>query len=489
MTGMLMLLPLILGVTGGLSVGLIPWKSRRPMQLFAAAVLAAQLAFTLWICLTPQQNLTLPLGAVTQGLEIFFRADTVGKLFSLLFSFVWLLVGVAGFEYMEHEGGERRFFGLYLVVGGVLSAACYAGNFFSYYILFEMMTLTSMPLVLHSLTHEAVMAALKYLFYSLGGAFLTLFGFFLFVSQGEDLTFLPGGSLSAAALTGEQLTAVLLMILGFSAKAGMFPLQGWLPTAHPVAPAPASAVLSGVITKAGVLGVLRTVYFVVGPDKLRGTWVQTVWIALTLTTIFMGSMLAYKEDVLKKRMAYSTVSQVSYVLFGLSLLHPLAFTGAILHVVFHSLIKNTLFLSAGAIVAGTGRTRVSQLSGVGRVMPVTMWCVLLVSVTLIGIPPTSAFVSKWYLATGSLASGIGVVRWLGPVILLASALLTAGYLLPLVIRAFLPEKGAKNLPEGDHEPGWRMLLPLITMTALSVLLGIWAGPLMDAVNALTGLLF
>ena len=118
MTGMLMLLPLILGVTGGLSVGLIPWKSRRPMQLFAAAVLAAQLAFTLWICLTPQQNLTLPLGAVTQGLEIFFRADTVGKLFSLLFSFVWLLVGVAGFEYMEHErrapvfravsGGGRR---------------------------------------------------------------------------------------------------------------------------------------------------------------------------------------------------------------------------------------------------------------------------------------------------------------------------------------------------------------------------------------------
>ncbi len=483
-----LLLPLLLSLAGGLAVGCVRWKSRRAMLGLTAAVLAADLLITVYICLSGAA-MRLPLFTVTEGLEAVLRADTLGKIFALLFAFVWLMAGTAAFEYMEHERDNPRFFAFYLIVGGVLNAACWAGNFFTYYILFELMTLTSMPLVLHSLSHEAVMAALKYLFYSMGGAFLTLFGFFLFVSQGESMTFRPGGSLAAGALTGQQLTAVMLMIAGFSTKAGMFPMHGWLPTAHPVAPAPASAVLSGVITKAGVLGVLRTVYYVVGPDKLRGTWVQTVWICLALTTVFMGSMLAYREDVLKKRMAYSTVSQVSYVLFGLSLLHPTAFTGAILHVVFHSLVKDTLFLAAGAVIIRTGRTRVSELSGIGRGMPVTMWCFTLVSVTLIGIPPTSAFVSKWYLAVGSLATGIPVVSWLGPVILLISALLTAGYLLTISIKAFLPEKTAQPLAVEKCEPGWRMTVPMGIMTGLSVLLGVWPGPLLDAVGTLTGLLF
>ena len=441
-----LLLPLLLSVAGGLAVGLVKWKSLRHIHCLTAAVLAVDLAVTLAVCLSPAQRV-LPLFTVTEGLQAVFRTDTLGKLFALLFSFVWLMAGTAAFEYMSHEQDEGRFFCLYLIVGGVLNAACWAGNFFTYYILFELMTLTSMPLVLHSLSHEAVMAALKYLFYSMGGAFLTLFGFFLFASQGNGMDFVPGGSLTGA-LDGMGLTAVFLMILGFSTKAGMFPMHGWLPTAHPVASAPASAVLSGVITKAGVLGVLRTVYYVVGPDKLRGTWVQTAWIALTLVTVFMGSMLAYKEDVLKKRMAWSTVSQVSYVLFGLSLMHPVAFVGAILHVVFHSLVKDTLFLAAGAVIMKTGRTRVTELAGIGKAMPVTMWCFTLVSITLIGIPPTSAFVSKWYLAVGALATEIPVVRWLGPAVLLVSALLTAGYLLTIAIQGFLPDKSEQDLPQG-----------------------------------------
>lgn len=165
-------------------------------------------------------------------------------------------------------------------------------------------------------------------------------------------------------------------------------MHGWLPTAHPVAPAPASAVLSGVITKAGVLGIIRSVYYVAGPDMIKGTWVQYTWIILSILTIFMGSMMAYKEKVLKKRLAYSTVSQVSYILFGLSVMQPIAFVGALMHVIFHSLVKNTLFVSAGAIICKTGKTKVRQLVGIGKEMPVTMWCFTLVSLTLIGIPPT-----------------------------------------------------------------------------------------------------
>ena len=288
------------------------------------------------------------------------------------------------------------------------------------------------------------------------------------------------------------LTAVLLMLLGFGAKAGLFPLHGWLPTAHPAAPSPASAVLSGVITKAGVLGVLRLIYCFVGADFLRGTWVQTVFMALTLFTVFMGSLLAYQEQMLKKRLAYSSVSQVSYVLFGLSTLHPVGVVGALLHVACHALVKDTLFMSAGAIILKTRKTRVDELVGIGKQMPVTMWCFALASVGLVGIPPCLGFVSKWYLAQGALAM-TGVVSWLnylGPAVLLVSALLTAGYLLPIVIHAFFPGADVAGNPRtyAKCEPSWRMLIPLVLLTALSVLLGMFPQVLTVPLDALVAAL-
>lgn len=489
MTGIWMLFPLALSLAGGLAAGLLRWRSRRGLLWLTGLALAANLAVTLGLCLSPSAQLSLPAFAVSPELLILFKADGLGKLFALLFSFVWLMAGIAAFEYMEHEQDNPRFFCFYLIVGGALSAACWAGNLFTYYILFELMTLTSMPLVLHSLSHESIMAALKYLFYSMGGAFLTLFGIFLFLTEGWTLDFVPGGCLGLGSLNGRELLAAFLMVLGFGTKAGLFPMHGWLPTAHPVAPAPASAVLSGVITKAGVLGIIRCVYYVLGAGLLRGSWVQLAWIVMTLITVFMGSMMAYQEDLLKKRMAYSTVSQVSYVLFGLAVLHPVAYVGALLHVVFHSLVKDTLFLSAGAIIIKTGKTRVSQLAGIGREMPATLWCFTLVSITLIGIPPTSAFLSKWYLALGALESGIPTVRWLGPAVLLLSALLTAGYLLTVAIKAFLPGDGIAMEKVEKHEPGIAMLLPMLVMTVLAVGLGIWPGALLDAVQGLAGLVF
>lgn len=307
---------------------------------------------------------------------------------------------------------------------------------------------------------------------------MVLFGFFLFNAEGRVLYFSPGGIINEANPPGIMLFAVFLMIVGFGTKAGMFPMHGWLPTAHPVAPAPASAVLSGVITKAGVLGIIRSVYYVAGPDMIKGTWVQYTWIILSVLTIFMGSMMAYKEKILKKRLAYSTVSQVSYILFGLSVMQPVAFVGALMHVIFHSLVKNTLFVSAGAIICKTGKTKVRQLVGIGKEMPVTMWCFTLVSLTLIGIPPTSAFVSKWYLISGALDSGILGLSWIGPIVLLISALLTAGYLLTISIKAFLPGEDYNYAKLVNHEPTWRMLMPMIVMTALAVILGIWPGGLM-----------
>ena len=184
---------------------------------------------------------------------------------------------------------------------------------------------------------------------------------------------------------------------------------------------------------------IRVIFYLFGAEVIRGTWVQTVMLILSLFTVFMGSMLAYREKILKKRLAYSTVSQVSYIIFGLMILNPIAFTGAVLHVVFHAIVKSCLFLCAGAIIHETGKIRTDELLGIGKEMPLTLWCFTFASLSLVGIPPFTGFVSKWNLCVGAMAENVPVFSILGPIILLVSALLTAGYLLPIVIRGFLPE--------------------------------------------------
>ena len=480
MINCILLLPFLLPAAAGVLLALLKFKKRASMLIYVFIILAAEAALCIFV--SASGTYSLELLNVSQSFVLYFTVDTLSKVFLILVSCMWLLAGVFSFEYMEHDGREKLFYGVYLVTGGVLAMLCLSGNLVTFYVFYELMSLVSMPLVLHERTHEAVMAALKYLFYSMAGALLALFGIFvLSYSGGGALVFTAGGLDVFENPTALTYTAVFMLILGFGAKAGMFPLHAWLPSAHPVAPASASAVLSGVITKAGVLGVIRAIYYIAGAQAIKGTWVQSVWIILSLVTVFMGSMLAYKEKILKKRLAYSTVSQVSYVMFGLSLLNEGAFLGALLHVIFHSLAKNTLFMSAGAIIHKTGKTRVDELKGTGKQMPCVMWCFLLASLSLVGIPPLAGFVSKWYLAVGSLESGISTASWLGPLILLVSALLTAGYLLPICINAFLPGRDFEPASSEKKEPSWLMLLPLFILSAFSLILGIWP-------SALTGIL-
>ncbi len=426
------------------------------------------------------------------GEIICFHIDGMGRIFAMLTTVIFVCGGVFSFEYMKHEEKEKRYYGFYLIVYGVMNGSCFAGNLITFYLFFELLTLTSFPLVLHNESKEAVMAGLKYLFYSFCGAYAALFGIFFLNKYCDTLTFAEYGVLNAAASEHKELLliAAFVMILGFGVKAGMFPMHAWLPTAHPVAPAPASAILSAVIVKAGVLGIIRVVYNIFGVAFLSGSWVQTAWLILTLITVFIGSMLAYREPVLKKRLAYSTVSQLSYILFGLAvmdtesaipavveslpdgvLMFPASY-GGILHVLSHGLIKAGLFLCAGAIIYTTGRTRVDEMRGIGKKMPLTMWCYTLLSLGLIGIPPTGGFISKWYLALGSLYSGIPVFNWLGPVILLVSALLTAGYLLPPTIQGFLPGEDFDYTGFKKQEPSKFMTIPILILTVLSVLIGL-----------------
>ncbi len=443
--------------------------------LVIASLLTAEDGFTLFY--------------LTKTLPIYFRIDSTGTIFSLLAVIVLLCAGFFSFEYMKHEERDNRYYGFYLLIFGVLNALCFAGNLITFYLFFELLTLASMPLVLHNGSREAVMAGLKYLFYSLCGAYAALFGIYFLYRNCDSLTFTTEGALRASAITGHGgflLVVAFVMLLGFGVKAGMFPMHAWLPTAHPVAPAPASAVLSAVIVKAGVLAIIR-VLGMFGRDFLRGTWVQTAWIILTLITVFMGSLLAYREPVLKKRLAYSTVSQLSYILFGLAIMNGTSFAGALCHVLAHGFVKAVLFLCAGAIIYRTGKTRVEEMRGIGKEMPLTMWCFTIASLGLIGIPPTSGFVSKWYLAVGSLESGIPVFYVLGPVILLVSALLTAGYLLPLTIHGFFPGADYDYNMLQKKEPCKLMTVPVLILTILSILIGLFPEIVINLIRmAVTG---
>lgn len=418
--------------------------------------------------------------AITEHIEIRFLIDALGAFFLAFIPAIWLLAGIFSLEYLHHEGHKRRFWGFYLLTLSALQGLSLSGNLATMYLFFEMMTLVSMPMVLHSQTHEAIMAGLKYLFYSMCGAYIALFGVFVLSYYGAGMTFTAGGNLAAEAISQHGIlipVAVFSTIVGFGVKAGMFPMHAWLPTAHPVAPAPASAVLSAIIVKGGVLAVLRCVFYVAGADVVRGSWVQYTWMVLAMFTVFMGSMLAYNEKVFKKRLAYSSVSQASYIMLGLSFLTADAVTGSLLHVLFHALIKTALFLTAGAIIYKTGKTRVTELRGIGKEMPVAIWCYTFAALALIGIPPASGFVSKWYLATGMLSSGISVYGWLGPVILLVSALLTAGYLLPITITGFLPGDDYDYEARKDLEPTWRMVLPLLCLAAATLFFGMFPAKL------------
>lgn len=473
---MILLIPILLPLIVGALLPVLRIQNRSAKLSLIFLTLAISAGCTLAAAFQTSPSLTL--FSFTDTLTVQFSLDALGKVFALFSSLLWLAIGVYAFRYMQHEEREDRFFCFFLLALSFTMALDFAGNLITMYLSFELITLSTFPLVLHNQKPEAVRASLKYLFYSIAGAFLALFGLFLVAYYSDTTVFTLGGVLSSSAVQGSKgllQAAAFCMLLGFGAKCGLYPLHGWLPTAHPVAPAPASALLSALIVKAGVLCCIRSVYFLIGPDFLRGTWVQTTWMVLALLTIFMGSMMAYREKRLKKRLAYSTVSQVSYILLGLACLNADGALGGLLHSVFHALIKSGLFMIAGAIIFETGATTVDELKGIGKKMPFTILCWTILSLALIGIPPTGGFVSKWFLGTGALSADMGALSYVSPVVLLISALLTAGYLLPISLQGFLPGHGFGKVQK--QEPKWQMLLPIMAVTLAALLLGIFTEPL------------
>ncbi len=487
-------LPVLFPIVAGIALLFLPTDRGTGLRhacVGLATLLNAALTVALTI-LTKGELLTLC--RVTDTLSIAFRMDMLARVFSVLVSIIWPLVTFYSFEYLRKSPPEGRFFAFFLSTYGILIGVACAANLLTLYLFYELMTFMTLPLVMHSQQKEAIRATVKYLFYSLAGAAMALGGFFFFHVYGVSMDFTPGGVLDMAKVAGNRdtiLAVTFLTLLGFGAKAGVVPLHAWLPTAHPVAPSPASAVLSGLITKAGIIAMLRVVYFLAGPDFLRGTWVQKAMICLALLTIFVGSMMAYVEKHFKRRIAWSTVSQVSYIVFAMMLLTPEGLTGALLQIVAHAMAKSCLFLCAGVVIyftlQGSNYHYADQLQGVGKELPLTMSCFAAASLSIVGLPVTGGFVAKWYIASGALTPELGWFGVAGIAILMISALLTAGYLLPIVIDAFFPGEGYDCSAVVPVRLPMKVWLPLLLLSTGAVLAGLFAAPLIRCFGPLVGI--
>lgn len=410
------------------------------------------------------------------GLELVLQADALSVLFVTLSSVLWLVTTIYAIGYLEDSPNRSRFFGFFSLCVSATVGIALAGNLLSFVIFYELLTLATYPLVAHRGTAEATRGAKIYLAYTMGGGALLLIGaVWLHVLTGP-VDFVQGGVLSgsAPALEGQLIAIFVLLLAGLGVKSALIPLHGWLPQSM-VAPAPVSALLHAVaVVKAGAFGILRVVYDVYGVAYASSLGLLTLLGILASTTILYGSVKALSQDGLKKRLAYSTVSQVSYIALGASILGPIATIGGMVHLVHQGIMKITLFFCAGNYAETLGIHNVSQMDGVGRRMPWTTLAFSVGALGMIGIPPIAGFVTKWYLGLGAVEAN---AHWV-LLILAASSLLNAGYFLPILYRAWFrppPEVWpAEHLHAGRFETQGTLLWPPVITAALCLIAGLFA---------------
>ena len=473
-----------LPVLGGIGIPLLPFRSRGRMMVYIEAVVIATSGIV-WTLLLSGTTETLHVVHFVNDLSISFKIDGMTMVFAGLVAILWPLATLYAFEYMTHETREKTFFMFYTVTYGVTLGIAFASDMMSMYFFYELLTLVTVPLVMHTLSREAILAVRKYLYVSIGGAAFALMGMIFLMVYGDTCEFTLGGVFSAEALAlhGELLLWIYFFsFMGFGVKAAVFPLSGWLPQAG-VAPTPVTALLHAVaVVNAGAFAIIRLTYYSFGTEFLRGSWVQSVCLVLAMFTIVYGCSRAVKETQIKRRLAWSTVSNLSYIVFGAVIMTAQGLVGALAHFVFHGFMKITSFLCAGAFMHQTGKKYVYEMDGMGKKMPLVFGTFAVSALGLMGVPGFAGFISKWNLTEAAVNSG-NVLAYVGVACLLASALLTAIYMMTIVRRAFFPAKdGESTAPVTD--PSWQMCLPLLLCAAATVLLGLFSAPLIDFFRAI-----
>ena len=477
---------ILLPVLGGALVPVLPFRKRIYMEIYLETlVLAASLL--VWGLIVREPAGAVPVVKFVNNLSLSFRLDGCGMVFSGLVSALWPLATLYSFEYMKKERHEKVFFMFFTMTYGVTLGISFAEDLLTMYFFYELLTLSTVPLVLHTLTREAVLAARKYLYYSLGGAAFAFIGLVFLMLYGTTLNFTYGGVLSEELSAGQTFPLLLIYVfafMGFGVKAAVWPFNSWLPQAG-VAPTPVTALLHAVaVVKAGAFAIIRLTWYCYGADFLRGTWAQQAVMAVVIFTIVYGCSRALKETHIKRRLAWSTVSNLSYILFGVTIMTPLGLVGALAHMVFHAVMKICSFFCAGAVMYRTDKQYVYELNGLGRRMPAVFAAFTVSALALMGVPGLCGFISKWYLANAAVMSD-QPLAWAGIAALLVSALLTAIYMFSIVVRAFfVPEDADGAVPEaasagetGENgrtrrDPNWMMLLPLLVFVVFMILFGL-----------------
>lgn len=477
----MILFVILLPVIAGILVFLLPFKKRSHMEIFLEALVVLN-SILVWYLLIHRPVEIFTLANFTGNLSISFQVDGMSMVFAGLVSALWPFATLYAFEYMTKEEHEKVFFMFYTMTYGVTLGISFAANLLTMYFFYELLTLVTVPLVMHTLTREAILASRKYLYYSLGGAAFAFIGLIFIIIYGNTINFVLGGVLNLEKIGGR--TNILLLIyviafMGFGVKAAICPFNSWLPDAG-VAPTPVTALLHAVaVVKSGAFAIIRLTYYCFGTEFLKGTWAQNVVMLIVMFTIVYGCSRAVKETHLKRRLAYSTISNLSYILFGVTIMTPLGMVGALTHLIFHAVMKISAFFCAGAIMHQTDKHYVYELDGMGYKMPAVFGVFTISGLALMGVPGLAGFVSKWNLAAAAVESG-NKIAFGGIACLLLSALLTAIYMLSIVTRAFFPGKDFNMATlEGVKSPNWKMLVPLFVFTLFIVAFGFCSSSLVE----------
>lgn len=368
------LLSVLLPFIGSIVLLAKPFEENRMARQVYTFVLVLINTVIVYMLLLNRPEEAITLFKFTGNLAVVLKIDGLSCIFAGIISTLWPLATLYGFEYMEHEKYVNVFFMFYTMTYGVTAGIAFAGNLLTLYFFYELLTLVTVPLVMITLTREAIQASRKYLYYSLGGAAFAFIGLIFIMTYAGTTDFQLGGLLSS--FNGNENILYFIYVLafcGFGVKAAIFPFSGWLPTAS-VAPTPVTALLHAVaVVKAGAFAIIRLTYYCYGVDFLRGSWAQYTVMAITLITILYGSSMALKERHIKRRLAYSTISNLSYILFGVTIMTPLGLCGALLHMVFHAFTKIEAFFAAGAIMHRAKKDYIFEINGLAKRMPVTFF--------------------------------------------------------------------------------------------------------------------
>ena len=445
----------------------------RELWSYLAAFAAAASVATLLAPVLAGARPALEALQLVPGLSLVFRVDPLGITFALLASGLWVITTLysSGYARADHLKNQPRYFASFAASVGAALGIAFAGNLLTFFLFYEMLTLATYPLVVHKETEKAFAAGRRYLLFALGSGLSLLVAIIWTWSLTGTLEFVPGGFLHGQASPAVLTALFVLFVLGVSVKSGVMPLHSWLPAAM-VAPTPVSALLHAVaVVKAGVFGVIRVLAFVFGPASLAGLTAANVFAALAAATIVIGSLLAIRQNHLKRRLAYSTIVHLSYIVLGAALIAPFGLIGSVMHMVNHGLAKITLFFCAGAIYATTHLENVSDLRGLGHRMPWTFGAFTVGSLGLVGTPGLSGFVGKFFLSRGAIQADDMVA--LG--IMLGASLFTATYLLPIVQIAYFPGPVPEGEPERHvnvREARPALLIPLLVTASLVIVFGL-----------------